>query len=85
MFAIKWHMDAGDEFVAAWFAGDVDLRLRLDAAMTELERDLAVDPLGNSESREGTLRIAFALPLAAIIVVDETANEVLIRHVWVPV
>ncbi len=82
MFAVKWHEDAGEEFVVAWFAADMVLRQKLDSALSKLETDLASDPIGNSESREGTLRIAFALPLGVMIIVDEDANEVRIRHVW---
>jgi hypothetical protein len=52
----------------------------ITAAMSELDRRLGADPEGESESRDGTERVAFADPLGVSF--EITGNQVDIEAVW---
>lgn len=82
MYCVFKHQDAMVEVLAAWEHGDAELRVRIPAAMLDLEKQLQVNPLGIGESRGEGLRILFQYPLAVTFQVEEENRMVRILRAW---
>ena len=80
MHAVRWLPYAADR--AVLLAVEASNPEAVVDAMLELDRMLSADPEGNSESREGPERVAFALPLGVMFEIRAEDRTVLIGDVW---
>jgi len=82
MMTVRWKDTAVDELTAIWTAADSAARRIITAAVDRIDRDLKVDPIGNSESRGGGVRIYFAPPMGATFHIESDGQTVSVLHVW---
>ena len=82
MFRVDWLDMAVDELAELWMRADLEVRRAITEASQELDRRLASNPFRESESRSGSIRIAFALPLAARCRIGANNRVVTIAEVY---
>jgi hypothetical protein len=80
MYTVAWRDSALDELARLWMQAPDRNRVR--AASDEIDTLLARDPLAEGESRIGTRRILFVLPLGVTYDVDEAGQAVHVLAVW---
>jgi hypothetical protein len=79
-WSVDWLPDADDALTNLWLAAPD--RNAVTAAANQIERDLARNPHGVGESREGDTRIYIVPPLAVLSDADDARHEVLVWSVW---
>ena len=79
-FRVVWKPNAEEELTRLWLSSR--FRSDLTEAASCIDDALQRDPLAAGESRDGSLRILFVPPLAALFEVDATARLVDVIHVW---
>jgi hypothetical protein len=82
MFQVAWLREAVDELADIWIKADSPSRKAITKVTHILDQELKVDPLRQSESRAGNVRILFADPLAVLFEVDSMQRIVWILHIW---
>ncbi len=79
-YTVEWTDDAEQDLADIWI--NAPDQKAISSAADELDRQLARDPLSDSESREGAERIAFVIPLAIRFTVDSGRRRVVVTAVW---
>jgi hypothetical protein len=82
MFQVEWLQEALDDLVRVWMNADTADRVAITAAIREIDRRLNSSPHEQGESREGSKRVLFELPLGLQIHVEFDQQLVLVAHVW---
>jgi hypothetical protein len=81
MFAVIWGNAALDELADAFVLADLPTRQGIESQVTQLNADLADDPMGVGESRaQDTYRIVFAGHVSATYQVNLTNRVVRVGH-----
>lgn len=79
-FQVRWIAAAEQDLASIWMqASD---RAAITSAALEIDRRLASDPHLVGESREGTLRTTFELPLGVTFEVVDADRTVYVLAVW---
>lgn len=78
MYRLRWTEPFQQWLGTLWDAVSNDDRLRIANAINSLSHMLSHDPLANSESRGGQLRIAVEEPIALYFTVHFANDEILI-------
>ena len=79
-YTVVWKPEAERELTALWLASR--LRHLVNAAVNDVDRQLANNPKGVGESREGNRRIALESPLAFEFEVVDEELTVFVIAVW---
>lgn len=82
MFGIEWPPDVEIVLLELWAMAKPSLRAQISAAINELERRLALDPLNEGESRIDGVRVTFERPLGIKFTVDNASRTVRVLDVW---
>lgn len=76
MYRLRWSNPFQRWLGTVWDGASDDERLRIANAINSLSHMLSHDPLGNSESRGGQLRIVVEQPLAIYFTIDYSSDVV---------
>jgi hypothetical protein len=82
MFRVEWRDVALNELAAIWMAASADRRSAITQATNLIDQKLRTDPVGSSESREGSDRILFEPPLGIEFRLNPSARTVMVGHIW---
>lgn len=80
MYTVEWKPIAEAQLANLWQQGPD--RAAVAAAADWLDAELAKNPHGLGESRDGDVRIVFVDPLVALFEVFDAANRVDVLKVW---
>lgn len=83
MYTVEWVESAENQLAENWMSAPPVLRKAITAACDQLDQDLAIDPLRESESRGSNKYIAFFPPLAVTFHLDEANRSVIISNLKV--
>jgi plasmid stabilization system protein ParE len=82
MFRVRWSIVARDELAALWLQSDSQTRSLITAAASQIDHRLRSNPRGHSESRTGSRRILFELPLGITFRIEPDGRTISVLHTW---
>jgi mRNA-degrading endonuclease RelE of RelBE toxin-antitoxin system len=82
MFKVRWEKEALNELTALWLHASPEIRKAITAATNEIDQQLSLNPLRDSESRQEGRRILFSFPLGVVFRVEDDARTVSVLKVW---
>ena len=82
MYTVEWLESALDELTRIWTGADSSTRKLITQAAATIDQRLRDDPFGQSESREGDVRILFAAPLGINFRPEADGQTMTVAHVW---
>ncbi len=81
-YSVSWSREAEKSLAKAYLdAREDEMAESFTAASFEAEELLRSDPIGNSESREGMLRVLIVRPATVYFFVDEKISQVTVHNV----
>lgn len=80
-YRVEWWQSAVNELATIWVQADSAGRASITRAASDVETQLAHDPLAKGESRSGRERVMFSLPLSVLYEVDKAASVVNVLHI----
>ena len=80
MFTVRWSKTALDSLAELWL--EAEDRTLVTAAVAEIDRTLARDPLTAGESRSEEIRVLFVPPLGVFFEIDDSLDTVRVLRTW---